>query len=163
MKIYRTHSPKKSLFILFSLLTLVLLTGCSSADTAGSQARTDLTSDHIRGLYSGMAKTDIEDLLGVGDKSLADHESIDVYSLSDGTTALLRYRDDKLMGAYLRDKDNKETSIWGSDDAAMPGINGVNETATAPGSDSSKENESTQESNSAEGIGGTQEGKESES
>ena len=70
----------------------------------------------------------INKLLGTGDKSLADHESIEVYSLSDGTTALLRYRDDTLMDAYLRDKDNIETSIFGQNASNMSGVNGVNDT-----------------------------------
>ncbi|MDD3221680.1 MAG: hypothetical protein EOM34_00735 [Clostridia bacterium] len=115
---------KKELFIFLSFLTIFLLTGCGKADTAGTQARTDLTSEHVQGLYSGMARTDIEDLLGTSDKSLAEHENIEVYSLADGTTAILRYREDKLMGAYLRDKDNSEKSIFDQEKAAMPGING---------------------------------------
>ena len=61
-------------------------------------------------------------------KSLAEHESIEVYSLSDGTTALLRYRDDQLLGAYLRDKDNVETSIFNQNNAGMTGINGTDST-----------------------------------
>lgn len=85
MKTRRTY-----LLCIFSLLAAFLMTGCSSADKAGTQARTDLTADHVRGLYSGMARKDVEDLLGTGDKSLADHEKIDVYSLSDGSTAVLR-------------------------------------------------------------------------
>lgn len=32
---------------------LFVLVGCGNADTAGTQARTDLTADHVRGLYSG--------------------------------------------------------------------------------------------------------------
>ena len=71
---------------------------------------------------------DVEDLLGTSDKSLAEHESIEVYSLSDGTTALLRYRDDQLLGAYLRDKDNVETSIFNQNNAGMTGINGTDST-----------------------------------
>ena len=73
----------------------------------------------------------MEDLLGTGDKSLADHEKIDVYSLSDGTTAVLRYRDDTLLGAYLRDKDNVETSIFGQDTTNMSGVNGVTDTSSS--------------------------------
>ena len=112
-------------------MATLLLTGCSSSDKAGTQARTDLTAEHVRGLYSGMARTDVEDLLGTGDKSLADHEKIDVYSLSDGTTAVLRYRDDTLLGAYLRDKDNVETSIFGQDTTNMSGVNGVTDTSSS--------------------------------
>lgn len=93
--------------------------------------RTDLTADHVRGLYSGMARKDVEDLLGTGDKSLADHEKIDVYSLSDGSTAVLRYRDDTLLGAYLRDKDNIETSIFGQDTTNTSGTNGVTDTGSS--------------------------------
>ena len=126
MKTHRTY-----LFWVLSLFKVLLITGCSSADKAGTQARTDLTSDHVRGLYSGMARKDVEDLLGTGDKSLADHEKIDVYSLSDGSTAVLRYRDDILLGAYLRDKDNVETSIFGQDTTNMSGVNGVTDTSSS--------------------------------
>ncbi|WP_418752497.1 hypothetical protein [Frisingicoccus sp.] len=126
MKTRRTY-----LLCIFSLLAAFLITGCSSADKAGTQARTDLTADHVRGLYSGMARKDVEDLLGTGDKSLADHEKIDVYSLSDGSTAVLRYRDDTLLGAYLRDKDNIETSIFGQDTTNTSGTNGVTDTGSS--------------------------------
>lgn len=126
MKTRRTY-----LLCIFSLLAAFLMTGCSSADKAGTQARTDLTADHVRGLYSGMARKDVEDLLGTGDKSLADHEKIDVYSLSDGSTAVLRYRDDTLLGAYLRDKDNIETSIFGQDTTNTSGTNGVTDTGSS--------------------------------
>ena len=118
----------KHFFLSLAIVSSLFLTACGSADTAGTQARTDLTADHVRGLYSGMVRSDVEDLLGTGDKSLADHESIEVYSLSDGTTALLRYRDDTLMDAYLRDKDNIETSIFGQNASNMSGVNGVNDT-----------------------------------
>lgn len=63
MKTHRTY-----LFWVLSLFTVLLITGCSSADKAGTQARTDLTSDHVRGLYSGMARKDVEDLLGTAIK-----------------------------------------------------------------------------------------------
>lgn len=129
MKVHRTYgSHMKHFFLSLAIVSSLFLTACGSADTAGTQARTDLTADHVRGLYSGMVRSDVEDLLGTGDKSLADHESIEVYSLSDGTTALLRYRDDTLMDAYLRDKDNIETSIFGQNASNMSGVNGVNDT-----------------------------------
>ena len=38
------------------------------------------------------------------------------------------YRDDTLMDAYLRDKDNIETSIFGQNASNMSGVNGVNDT-----------------------------------
>ena len=135
MKTRRTY-----LLWILSIFTALLITGCSSSDKAGTQARTDLTADHVRGLYSGMARTDVEDLLGTGDKSLADHEKIDVYSLSDGTTAVLRYRDDTLLGAYIRDKDNIETSIFGQDTTNMSGVNGVTDTSSSLDKDSSNDN-----------------------
>jgi hypothetical protein len=95
-----------------------------------------------------MARTDVEDLLGTGDKSLSNHEKIDVYSLSDGTTAVLRYRDDTLLGAYLRDKDNVETSIFGNDTAETSGTNGVTNTESSLDhmTDSSETEESGAES-----------------
>ncbi len=149
MKTRRTY-----LLWILSVFTALLMTGCSSADKAGTQARTDLTSDHVRGLYSGMARKDVEDLLGTGDKSLADHEKIDVYSLSDGSTAVLRYRDDTLLGAYLRDKDNMETSIFGQDTTNTSGTNGVTDTGSSldseMNSNSSTENSSMNSDNSTE-------------
>ena len=80
MKMQRTYGLhfKTSLFWAAALVSVLLLTGCGNADTAGTQARSDLTSDHVRGLYSGMNRNDIEDLLGTSDKSLAEHESIEV-------------------------------------------------------------------------------------
>lgn len=129
MKMHRKNgSLSKYLIFGLALCTSFLLTGCGDADTAGTQARTDLTSDHVRGLYSGMLRNDIEDLLGTSDKSLGEKESVEVYGLSDGTTAVLRYSDDKLMGAYLRDKENKETSLFDNDNANLPGVNGINST-----------------------------------
>ena len=116
------------LFKIIAALSVFVLVVCGNADTAGTQARNDFSEDHVRGLYSGMVRNDVEDLLGTSDKSLAEHESIEVYSLSDGTTALLRYRDDQLLGAYLRDKDNVETSIFNQNNAGMTGINGTDST-----------------------------------
>lgn len=128
MKMQRTYGLhfKTSLFWAAALASVLLLTGCGNADTAGTQARSDLTADHVRGLYSGMNRNDIEDLLGTSDKSLAEHESIEVYSLSDGTTAVLRYRDDTLMGAYLRDKNNIETPLFGNEGTNTNNTNGTN-------------------------------------
>lgn len=129
MNLHRNHgSHTKHFFWIFALCTSFLLTGCGNADTNGTQARTDLTAEHVRGLYSGMKRNEIEDLLGGSDKSLAEKESVEVYSLADGTTAILRYREDTLMSAYLRDKDNVETSLFGQDASNLPGINGVNDT-----------------------------------
>ena len=128
MKMQRTYGLhfKTSLFWAAALASVLLLTGCGNADTAGTQARSDLTADHVRGLYSGMNRNDIEELLGTSDKSLAEHESIEVYSLSDGTTAVLRYRDDTLMGAYLRDKNNNETPLFGNTNTNTNNTNDTN-------------------------------------
>lgn len=128
MKKRRTFGHySKHFFITVSALSLFMLTGCARADKAGTQARTDLTAEHVRGLYSGMVRNDVEDLLGTSDKSLAEHESVEVYNLADGTTAVLRYRDDQLLGAYLRDKNNAETSLFYQNNAGMTGVNGVND------------------------------------
>ena len=106
----------KYLLSIFTLSTLLLLTACGKSNTSGTQARTDLTTEHVRGLYSGMMRKDIEDLLGTSDTSLAAKETIEVYSLADGSTAILRYHDDTLKGAYIRDKENKETPLFGYND-----------------------------------------------
>ena len=139
MKMQRTYGLhfKTSLFWAAALASVLLLTGCGNADTAGTQARSDLTADHVRGLYSGMNRNDIEDLLGTSDKSLAEHESIEVYSLSDGTTAVLRYRDDTLMGAYLRDKNNIETPLFGNTNT---NTNNTNDTSSSLSNDMTEGN-----------------------
>lgn len=137
MNFFRNNGSHSKHFLFMSAICAsLLLTGCGSSDTSGSQARNDLTAEHVRGLYSGMKRSDIEDLLGGSDKSLAEKESIEVYSLSDGTTAILRYREDTLMSAYLRDKDNMETSLFGQDSSNLPGINGVNDTESSLDSNS---------------------------
>ena len=129
MNFYRTFSRKSKHFLLLSSLMFVfLLTACGSADSNSSQVRNDLTSEHVRGLYSGMKRNAIEDMLGTSDRSLAEKESIEIYSLADGTTAVLRYREDTLMSAYLRDKDNVETPIFDLSQPNLPGVNGLNET-----------------------------------
>lgn len=116
MNIHRkTASHSKCLFGIFTLCTLCLLTACGKGNTTSTQARSDLTVDHIRGLYSGMMRQDIEDLLGTSDSSLGAKETIEVYGLADGSTAVLRYHDDTLRSAYIRDKENKETPLFGYD------------------------------------------------
>ena len=143
-------NKKHSLWICAVCLSF-LLSGCGNSNTAGSQARQDLTAEHVRGLYSGMKRNEIEDLLGGSDKSLAEKESIEVYSLADGTTALLRYREDTLMGAYLRDKNNVETALFGYGNTNLPGVNGINETENSLNTDSmnnSNVNSTTLESDS---------------
>ena len=133
------YAHKKHSLLLFALCMSFILTGCGSTNTNGTQARSDLTAEHVRGLYSGMKRNEIEDLLGGSDKSLAEKESIEVYSLADGTTAVLRFREDTLMSAYLRDKDNKETPIFGQDNSMLPGVNGINET-DVPNENSTNDN-----------------------
>ena len=129
MNFYRTvFSKSKRILFITSILTLCLFTACGKADKNSSQVRNDLTADHVRGLYSGMKRNAIEDLLGSSDRSLAEKESIEIYSLTDGTTAVLRYREDTLMSAYLRDKDNVETPLFDLSQPNLPGVNGLNET-----------------------------------
>ena len=129
MNFYRTFSRKtKHILLVSSFMVVFLLTACGSADSNSSQVRNDLTSEHVRGLYSGMKRDAIEDLLGTSDRSLAEKESIEIYSLTDGTTAVLRYREDTLMSAYLRDKNNMETPLFDLSQPNLPGVNGLNET-----------------------------------
>lgn len=130
---FEKYAHKKHSLLLFALCMSFILTGCGSTNTNGTQARSDLTAEHVRGLYSGMKRNEIEDLLGGSDKSLAEKESIEVYSLADGTTAVLRFREDTLMSAYLRDKDNKETPIFGQDNSINDNSimdNSINNTLT---------------------------------
>lgn len=103
---------RKTIFISCLLLSLAALAGCSKGSETSAQSRTDLTADHIRGLSADMDRRDVEDLIGQDDDNLAGKEDIDVYSLSDGTTAVLRYVDDKLAGAYIRGKDMYEDTIF---------------------------------------------------
>ena len=103
----------KNFKLLFFLMSAVLLlAGCSKGSETAAQSRTDLTAEHIRGLSADMARRDVEELLGQDDDHLAQKEDIDVYSLSDGSTAILRYIDDKLAGAYIRGKDMYEDTIF---------------------------------------------------
>jgi len=103
---------KKLLLTLCITLCIFTLLGCSNSTDTSAQSRTDLTADHFRGLTSDMTRKDVEDLIGTHDANLASKESIAVYSLSDGTTAILRYVDDMLTGAYLRGKDMFEETIF---------------------------------------------------
>lgn len=94
------------------LLCMTMLFGCSSGGETSAQSRTDLTSDQIRGLSVDMKRKDVEDLIGQDDDSLAQKEDIDIYSLSDGSTAVLRYVDDVLVSVGIRGKDMFEESIF---------------------------------------------------
>ena len=98
------------LFILIATLSL-LLCACSSTPTS-KQTRNDLTSEHFNGLSADMNRSDVEDLIGKSDSALAENESFEMYSLADGTVALLRYAGDKLQAAYIRGKDNVERAIF---------------------------------------------------
>lgn len=98
------------LFILIGTLSL-LLCACSSTPTS-KQTRNDLTSEHFNGLSADMHRSDVEDLVGKSDSALAENESFEMYSLADGSVALLRYAGDKLQAAYIRGKDNIERAIF---------------------------------------------------
>ena len=103
---------KKLLLTLCITLCICMLMGCSTSSTPSAQSRTDLTAEHFRGLTSDMTRKEVEDLIGTHDANLASKESIAVYSLADGTTAVLRYVDDMLAGAYIRGKDMFEETIF---------------------------------------------------
>lgn len=100
--------------VLLSMISMLALNlfACSSGDKASSQTRTDLTEDHFSGLTANMKRSDVEDLVGKHDSSLSDRETLEVYSLSDGRTAILRYVDDSLVGAFIRGADNLEDTIF---------------------------------------------------
>jgi len=103
---------KKVIALTFSVMMLMTLYACAANTDTSAQTRTDLTSNHINGLYENMARTDVEDLLGKHDSELSSHETVHYYSLADGNTAVLRYVDDTLVGAYIRDKDDTEETIF---------------------------------------------------
>lgn len=103
---------KKLVLTACIIMCMTMLFGCSSGAETSAQSRTDLTGEHIRGLSADMKRKDVEDLIGQDDDSLAQKEDIDIYSLSDGSTAVLRYVDDVLVGVSIRDKDMYEDSIF---------------------------------------------------
>ncbi len=103
---------KKLVLTACIIMCMTMLFGCSSGAETSAQSRTDLTGEHIRGLSVDMKRKDVEDLIGQDDDSLAQKEDIDIYSLSDGSTAVLRYVDDALVGVSIRGKDMYEESIF---------------------------------------------------
>ena len=103
---------KKLIFCLCLTMALSSLTACSKPSTSAVQTRNDLTREHFEGLTSGMKRNDVIDLIGENDEALASKEDFDVYSLSDGTTAVHRYQDDVLQSAFIRDADNFEDSLF---------------------------------------------------
>lgn len=103
---------KKTVLMSCLLLTIIWIAGCSKGSEVSSQSRTDLTTEHINNLTQDMSRTDVENILGQDDDHLAQKEDVDVYSLSDGTTAILRYVDDKLASVYIRGKDMYEDTIF---------------------------------------------------
>ena len=112
-----------------------------------------------------MNRSDVEDLLGKSDSALAENESFEMYSLADGTTAILRYAGDKLQAAYIRGKDNIEEAIFNNYDGTSPSqINdGTNESNnngannnTSNGTDNNTTNNSgTNNSNNTNNNNGT--------
>lgn len=102
---------EKRFLPLLILAISALLIGCSS-NPVSKQTRSDLTAEHVRGLYADMNRSDVEDLLGKSDSALAENESFEMYGLADGTSAILRYAGDKLQAAYIRGKDNVEEALF---------------------------------------------------
>lgn len=148
---------KQKFFLAAAILTLTaLLYGCSGKETA-AQTRSDLTAEHIRGLYADMKRSYVEDLLGKSDSALAENESFEMYSLADGTTAVLRYAGDKLQAAYIRGKDNIEEALFsnyskGTESTINDGTEGSDKDTSKNNADDENtnlndENESQNESN----------------
>lgn len=102
----------EKLKIIDSFMTTAAILCACSTNTVSKQTRTDLTGEHFNGLYADMKRSDVEDLIGKSDSALAKNESVEMYSLADGTTALLRYAGDKLQAAYIRGKDNVEKVLF---------------------------------------------------
>lgn len=103
---------KKGLIISCLALGLCLFAACKPGDTTSAQSRTDLTADHISILDADMERSDVEALIGKDDASLSAKEDLDVYSLSDGKVAILRYANDKLQSVSIRDNDNYEDVVF---------------------------------------------------
>lgn len=139
----------KHLKLIVMIMTVgVLLCGCSK-DTTSKQTRSDLTEEHFHGLSSDMKSSDVEDLVGKSDSALGENERLEMYSLTDGTTAVLRYAGDKLQSAYIRGKDMIERPIF--DNYREGGSNTINDGTT--GTDNPTSNESTSmESNESGSI-----------
>lgn len=135
---------KQKMILSAAVLALTaVLYGCSGATTS-SQTRSDLTAEHVRGLYADMSRSDVEDLLGKSDSALADKESFEMYSLADGTTAVLRYAGDKLQAAYIRGKDNLEEALFNN--YSKDGANEINDGTQETGNNTSqRETESSSE------------------
>lgn len=137
---------KTRIILAAAILSLTaLLYGCSSKEPS-AQTRSDLTEEHIRGLYADMKRSDVEDLLGKSDSALAQKESFEMYSLADGTVAVLRYAGDKLQSALIRGRDNVEKALFSNYGSASEQINDgteqENETSDTF-SDTIKENETS--------------------
>lgn len=134
---------KKLIFCLCFTMILSSLAACSKPSASAVQTRNDLTREHLEGLSSGMKRTDVVDLIGENDEALASKEDFDVYSLADGTTAVLRYQDDVLQSAFIRDADNFEDALFniferpGTDNStvndATSGENGASNESTGAG------------------------------
>ena len=134
-------------FFLPCMILCFLLCACSHSDTS-AQTRNDLTSDHFNGLSSNMRRSDVEDLLGQGDGALGQNESYAMYSLVDGTTAILRYTGDELQSAYIRGKDNIERALF---DNYRDGSNQIDDGTTSESDLSSdNSNATSDESNNNE-------------
>ena len=139
----KTKKKKKMILTAAVLALTAVLYGCSGAATS-SQTRSDLTAEHVRGLYADMSRSDVEDLLGKSDSALADKESFEMYSLADGTTAVLRYAGDKLQAAYIRGKDNLEEALFNN--YSKDGANEINDGTQETGNNTSqRETESSSE------------------
>lgn len=102
---------KRILYLCCGVLMFTLV-GCSRPSSSAVQTRNDLTKEHLAGLTSGMKRTDVIDLIGENDEALASKEDLDVYTLADGTAAVLRYKDDVLQSAYIRDADSFEDKLF---------------------------------------------------
>lgn len=103
---------KRGLLSFFCTMMLFALVGCSKPASSAVQTRNDLSREHLTGLSSGMKRNDVEDLIGKNDEALANKEDFDVYTLADGTTAVLRYQGDVLHSAFIRGKDNFEEALF---------------------------------------------------
>lgn len=104
---------KARIFLVCAIFALTaVLYGCSNKEMS-AQTRSDLTSEHIRGLYADMKRSDVEDLLGKSDSALSRKRKLwNVQPCWRHQLLFCSYAGDKLQSAFIRGKDNVEEALF---------------------------------------------------